>query len=129
MILLASDPSITNVLELFRDIFSCPILFSLWRIRRTWLRNIVKKCSNIVVQREIFKRLGEVVYGIWRKGETMDALGKLMEDFVDQTAFMEYFKATWVPKLGRPNVFPCSECRLFYFKFVIVYMELILILI
>ncbi|XVF11118.1 hypothetical protein REPUB_Repub07fG0241600 [Reevesia pubescens] len=82
-----------------RDIFSCPILFSLWRVRRSWLRNVVKKCSNIEVQREMFKRLGEIVYSIWGGVNTSVALEELIQDFVDQTAFMEYFKSTWVPKI------------------------------
>ncbi|CAB4318209.1 unnamed protein product [Prunus armeniaca] len=82
-----------------RDIFCCPILFSLWRVRRSWLRNIVKKCNNIEVQREIFKRLGNIVYGIWGGNGTLGALEELTQDFVDQTAFMEYFKSSWVPKI------------------------------
>ncbi|KAI4378810.1 hypothetical protein MLD38_016239 [Melastoma candidum] len=86
-------------IDSIRDIFTCPVLFSLWRIRRTWLRNVVKKCSNIVIRREIFKRLGELVYSIWGAAETSNELGKFLEDFVDQTVFIEYFKATWVPKL------------------------------
>ncbi|XP_059645417.1 uncharacterized protein LOC132286984 [Cornus florida] len=82
-----------------RDAFSCPVLFSLWRVRRSWLRNIVKKCSNIEVQREIFKRLGEIVYSIWGGMDSLAALEELTQDFVDQTAFVQYFKATWVPKI------------------------------
>ncbi|KAL4279485.1 hypothetical protein GQ457_03G022170 [Hibiscus cannabinus] len=80
--------------------FCCPILFSLWRVRRSWLRNVVKKCSNIEVQREIFKRLGEIVYGIRGGVNTSVALEELIQDFADQTAFMNYFKSSWVPKIG-----------------------------
>ncbi|KAE9617161.1 hypothetical protein Lalb_Chr03g0032501 [Lupinus albus] len=86
-------------IDLFREIFGCPVLFSLWRVRRSWLRNIVKKCSNIEVQREIFKRLGTIVYSIWDGCNISLALEQFMMDFVDQTAFMEYFRASWVPKL------------------------------
>ncbi|CAK7354884.1 unnamed protein product [Dovyalis caffra] len=82
-----------------RDIFGCPVLFSLWRVRRSWLRNIVKKCNNIEVQREIFKRLGEIAYSIWRGVDTLSALEEFTNDFVDQTAFIQYFKASWVPKI------------------------------
>lgn len=84
----------------FRDIFCCPVLFSLWRIRRTWLKNVVRKCSSIEVQREIFKRLGKLVYSIWGRGDTSVVCEELIRDFVDQTAFMEYFKSCWVPKIG-----------------------------
>ncbi|KAJ7945235.1 SWIM zinc finger family protein [Quillaja saponaria] len=82
-----------------RDIFCCPVLFSLWRVRRSWLRNIVKKCSNIEVQREIFKRLGKIVCSIWDGVNTSFALEEFVLDFVDQTAFLEYFRTSWVPKL------------------------------
>ncbi|KAL5564853.1 hypothetical protein UlMin_028017 [Ulmus minor] len=82
-----------------RDIFDCPVLFSLWRIRRSWLRNVVKKCSNIEVQREMFKRLGKIVHSIWGGIDTFRALEELTEDFVDQTDFIEYFKGFWVPKI------------------------------
>uniref|UniRef100_A0A1S3ZVN2 SWIM-type domain-containing protein n=1 Tax=Nicotiana tabacum TaxID=4097 RepID=A0A1S3ZVN2_TOBAC len=81
-----------------REIFSCPVLFSLWRIRRSWLRNIIKKCSNVEVQREIFKRLGDTVYSIWDGSDPFVALEELSQDFVDQMAFLQYFKATWEPK-------------------------------
>ncbi|XP_010255617.1 PREDICTED: uncharacterized protein LOC104596236 [Nelumbo nucifera] len=82
-----------------RDIFCCPVLFCLWRVRRSWLRNIIKKCNNIEVQREIFKRLGKIVYAIWGGMDSADAMGEFIQDFVDQTAFMQYFKACWVPKI------------------------------
>ncbi|XP_050233779.1 uncharacterized protein LOC126682223 [Mercurialis annua] len=82
-----------------RDVFGCPVLFSLWRVCRSWLRNIVKKCNNIEVRREIFKRLGKIVYGIWDGDDTLAALEELTNDFVDQTTFIEYFKASWVPKI------------------------------
>lgn len=82
-----------------RDTFSCPVLFSLWRVRRSWLRNIVKRCSNIEVQREILKRLGNMVHSIWGGVDYSVALEELNQDFVDQTSFVQYFNASWVPKL------------------------------
>ncbi|XP_073150535.1 uncharacterized protein [Henckelia pumila] len=82
-----------------REIFSCPILFSLWRVRRSWLRHIVKKCSNIEVQREIFKRLGQIVYSIWGGMDLTAALEDFCLDFVDQVSFVQYFKASWIPKI------------------------------
>lgn len=84
----------------FRDIFSCPVLFSLWRVRRSWLRNIIKKCNSIEVKREMLKALGKIVYSIWDGVETAFAVEEFMQDFIDQTAFMQYFKDTWVPKIG-----------------------------
>lgn len=52
------------------------------------------------VQREIFKRLGKIVYSIWEGSNTSLALEQFLLDFVDQTAFIEYFRASWVPKIG-----------------------------
>lgn len=82
-----------------RDIFGCPVLFSFWRVRRSWLRNVIKRCSNIEVQREIFKRLGEIVHSIWDGVDTSILLERFTQDFVDQTAFIQYFKASWLPKI------------------------------
>ncbi|TYI34338.1 hypothetical protein ES332_A03G002600v1 [Gossypium tomentosum] len=79
--------------------FCCPILFSLWRLRSSWLRNVVKKCSNIEVQREIFKRLGKIVYDTWDSVNTSVALEECIQDFVDQTAFVDYFRSSWMPKI------------------------------
>lgn len=76
-------------------------MFSLWRIRRTWLRNVIKRCHNSEVRREIFKRLGQVVYSIWDGVDSSVAMEELLEDFVDQITFVEYFRASWVPKMGR----------------------------
>ncbi|GAB4833589.1 hypothetical protein Ancab_031832 [Ancistrocladus abbreviatus] len=82
-----------------RDIFCCPVLFSLWRVRRSWLRNLVKKCNSIEIQREIFKRLGKLVYSIWGGLDSAAVIEELMQDFIDQTAFMQYFKDCWLPKI------------------------------
>ncbi|KAG8495810.1 hypothetical protein CXB51_009322 [Gossypium anomalum] len=79
--------------------FCCPILFSLWRLRSSWLKNVVKKCSNIEVQREIFKRLSKIVYGTWGSVYTSVALEECIQDFVDQTAFVDYFRSSWMPKI------------------------------
>lgn len=91
------DDAATEI-DPIRDTFACPILFSLWRVRRSWLRNVVKRCSNIEVQREIFKRLGKMVYSICDGVDSTVALEELTQDFVDQTSFVQYFKASWVPK-------------------------------
>lgn len=92
------DDAATEI-DPIREIFSCPILFSLWRVRRSWLRHIVKKCSNIEVQREIFKRLGQIVYSIWGGIDLASALEDFCLDFVDQVSFVQYFKASWIPKI------------------------------
>ncbi|KAK9089942.1 hypothetical protein Scep_029024 [Stephania cephalantha] len=96
-----------------RDIFCCPVLFSLWRIRRSWLKNIVKKCTNIEVQREMFKRLGQIVHGIWGGVNSSNSMELFIQDFVDQTTFLHYFKAFWLPKiemwLGTMKTYPLAS--------------------
>ncbi|XP_021772954.1 uncharacterized protein LOC110736925 [Chenopodium quinoa] len=86
-------------LEPIRDMFCCPVLFSPWRVRRAWLRNIVKKCSGTEVRREIFKRLGDIVSSIWKGLDSAVAIEKFIQDFTNQNAFMLYFKDFWLPKL------------------------------
>lgn len=94
---LTDDPA--SEIDPIRDTFCSPVLFCLWRVRRSWHRNVIKKCSNIEVQRELFKRLGKIIYSIWDRTNFMDVLEEFLQDFVDQTAFIQYFKACWVPKL------------------------------
>lgn len=76
------------------------MLFSLWRVRRAWLRNIVKKCDDMKVRREIFKSLGDIVNSIWKGSDSAVSIEKFMQDFSDQIAFMQYFKDCWLPKIG-----------------------------
>nr|CAD1823723.1 unnamed protein product [Ananas comosus var. bracteatus] len=91
------DPTLE--LDPIRDVFCCPILFSLWRIRRSWLKNVIKRCTNNEIQREIFQRLGKIIYSFWSEVDAMGGVEELIQDFVDQTTFMQYFKAFWVPKI------------------------------
>lgn len=44
------------------------------------------------------------MHGIWGASDTAVALEQLTQDFVDQTAFMEYFKSHWVPKIGKMSL-------------------------
>jgi hypothetical protein len=44
------------------------------------------------------------MYNIWSEKNHMDAVEQLLQDFIDQTAFVKYFKSYWVPKLGKT---PC----------------------
>ncbi|VFR02651.1 unnamed protein product [Cuscuta campestris] len=92
------DDAATEI-DPIREALSCPIIFSLWRVRRSWLRNVCKKCANIIVQRELMKRLSDMVYSIWGGGDHAVTLEELTQDFVDQTDFMQYFTSTWVPKI------------------------------
>eukprot|EP01018_Ginkgo_biloba_P040190 Gb_37568 [translate_table: standard] len=92
------DDAATEI-SIIRDLFQCRILLCLWRIRRAWLRNIIKRCCNIDVQREMFKRLGCILYTTRNGPNAMDAVEEFMQVFVDQNAFLEYFKTRWLPKI------------------------------
>lgn len=85
--------------SIIRELFQCRILLCLWRIRRAWLRNIVKQCCNIDVQQEMFRRLGCILYTTRNGPTAMDAVEEFMQIFVDQNAFLEYFKTKWLPKI------------------------------
>jgi hypothetical protein len=41
------------------------------------------------------------MYNIWSEKNPMDAIEQLLQDFIDQTTFVKYFKSYWVPKLGK----------------------------
>ncbi|GLJ43699.1 hypothetical protein SUGI_0909890 [Cryptomeria japonica] len=92
------DDAATDI-SVVRDVFQCRILLCLWRIRRAWLKNIIKRCSHIDVQREMFKRLGSILYTTRNGPTAMDAVEEFMQVFVDQNAFLEYFKIQWLPKI------------------------------
>lgn len=49
---------------------------------------------------EILKRLGQAVDGICRGHGTVDSFDEFMEDFMDASDFMDYFKAVWYPRIG-----------------------------
>ncbi|CAL0320107.1 unnamed protein product [Lupinus luteus] len=82
-----------------RDVFHCSVLISFWRIRHLWHKRIVK-CSETDMQIKISKRLGWIVDNICRQQGTMSLFEDFIEDFIDETDFMDYFKATWYPRLG-----------------------------
>ncbi|RZC73900.1 hypothetical protein C5167_049377 [Papaver somniferum] len=65
------------------EIFCCPVLFPLWRVRRSWLRNIVKRCHNIEVPREMSKCLGQIAYSIWGGVDSVDIMEEFIQGFVD----------------------------------------------
>lgn len=81
------DDAATEIATI-RDVFQCPTLLCLWRVRRAWLKNITKKCSNVEVRREMFKRLGHIMYSPWTGIDSVDAISEFVQDFVDQSVFL-----------------------------------------
>ncbi|XP_024928442.3 uncharacterized protein LOC107417124 [Ziziphus jujuba] len=86
---------------MIRDVFQCSVLICFWRVRHAWHKNLVKKCMENDMRVEISKRLGEIVDSICRGQGTIRLFEDLMEDFVDESDFMDYFKATWYPRIGK----------------------------
>ncbi|KDP28838.1 hypothetical protein JCGZ_14609 [Jatropha curcas] len=95
---IVDDPS-TDILTI-RDVFQCPVLISFWRVRQAWHKNLLRRCSEIQMRAQIWKRLGEAIDDICRGPGSVDLFEVFMEDFVDCSDFMDYFKAVWYPRLG-----------------------------
>lgn len=85
---------------LLRDVFQCSVLISFWRVRHAWHKNLVKRCSETEMRVQMLRRLGEAVDGICRGHGTNDLFEVFMEDFVDGSDFVDYFKAVWYPRIG-----------------------------
>uniref|UniRef100_A0A0R0JDB0 MULE transposase domain-containing protein n=1 Tax=Glycine max TaxID=3847 RepID=A0A0R0JDB0_SOYBN len=92
--ILLDDPSLDY--SIIREAFRCRILLCAWHVRRTWIKKLFKKCCNIEVQREMFRHLGWILYCTKCGPNAMDAVEELMQIFVDQCAFMDYFKSHWL---------------------------------
>lgn len=83
-----------------REVFQCSILISFWRVRHAWHKNLVKTCSDITLRAEISRRLGQAVHSVCRGHGAVDLFVDFMEDFIDGSDFMDYFKAVWYPRIG-----------------------------
>lgn len=88
------------LLLISRGAIQCRVLLCLWHVRRSWIRSLLKKCCNLDVQREMFKHLGQILYCTKNRPTIMDAIQEFMQIFVDQCAFMNYFKRRWLPRIG-----------------------------
>ncbi|KHN16480.1 hypothetical protein glysoja_036582 [Glycine soja] len=95
--ILLDDPSLDY--SIIREAFRCRILLCAWHVRRTWIKKLFKKCCNIEVQREMFRHLGWILYCTKCGPNAMDAVEELMQIFVDQCAFMDYFKSHWLASI------------------------------
>lgn len=51
----------------------------------------------------MFKHLGGLLYCTRSGPNAMDAVEEFLQVFVDQCAFMDYFKRRWLPNIG---IFP-----------------------
>ncbi|KAL5777175.1 hypothetical protein ACOSP7_010101 [Xanthoceras sorbifolium] len=95
---IVDDPS-ADVLTI-RDGFQCSVLVSFWRVRHAWHKNLVKKCLESEMRAEMLSQLGQAVDDICKGHGTVELFEDYMEDFVDASEFMDYFKAVWYPRIG-----------------------------
>ena len=83
-----------------REVFQCSVLISYWRVRHAWHKNLMKTCSEIEMRVEISRQLGQAVNSICRGHGAVDLFEDFMEDFIDGSGFVDYFKAIWYPRIG-----------------------------
>ncbi|RCV09907.1 hypothetical protein SETIT_2G067700v2 [Setaria italica] len=82
-----------------REVFQCPVLISLWRIRHAWHKNLVNKCSDNEKRSAMAKFLGDAISSICRGSGDVELFEAFLQDFVDCSGFLDYFKALWFPRL------------------------------
>eukprot|EP01018_Ginkgo_biloba_P015399 Gb_14889 [translate_table: standard] len=74
------------------DVFGCRVLLCLWHVRRSWLKNLTKKCHDYIVRREMFKDLGDIIYNQSHTTNIMETIECFMHKYRDQTKFLDYFR-------------------------------------
>jgi hypothetical protein len=85
---------------ILRDVFECSVLICFWRVRHIWHKNLVKKCLATEMLVEISRRLGQAVDKICQGQGTIGLFEDLLDDFIDESDFTDYFKAIWYPRMG-----------------------------
>lgn len=61
----------------------------------------MKKCPEIGMRAEISRLLGRALHNMSKGFGAVDLFDGLMEDFVDASDFVDYFKAVWYPRIGK----------------------------
>ncbi|KAL6514281.1 hypothetical protein OROHE_019268 [Orobanche hederae] len=83
-----------------REVFECSVLICFWRVRHAWHKNLMKRCSDIEMRVEIAKKLYEAVQRTCKGAGTANAFENIMVESVKAAEFVDYFKATWYPRIG-----------------------------
>ncbi|KAI3923717.1 hypothetical protein MKW98_011347 [Papaver atlanticum] len=94
---LIDDPSFE--ISILRDAFQCRVILCLWHVRRSWMKSLLKKCCSLILQQQMFKYLGRILYSVRDGPSAIDAIEEFMQIFVDQFSFMEYFRDQWLPRI------------------------------
>ncbi|XP_020243005.1 uncharacterized protein LOC109821233 [Asparagus officinalis] len=93
------DDPLADVLTI-REVFQCSVLISFWRVRHAWHKILMEKCPETEIRAEMSRRLGEIVTRICKGKGDIVSFESFMEDFVDCSDFLDYFKAVWYPRIG-----------------------------
>ncbi|MCO5557588.1 hypothetical protein L7F22_011154 [Adiantum nelumboides] len=88
-------------------VFNIPIFLCLWHVRRSWLKNLMRKVQNWNVRALMFRRLGAIMT-MRVEGGTSEAIAldnirdsvvDFLKDFAHEHAFIDYFRTHWVTKV------------------------------
>eukprot|EP01018_Ginkgo_biloba_P023862 Gb_15783 [translate_table: standard] len=82
----------TAEINTISDVFGCLVLLCLWHVRRSWLKNLTKKCHDYMVRREMFKDLGDIMYNQSHATNIMETIECFMHKYQDQIKFLDYFR-------------------------------------
>lgn len=93
------DDPLADILSI-REVFQCSVLICFWRVRHSWHKNLMKRCSEIEMRAGIARKLGQAVHTICRGVGSLKTFEDIMEDTGDAGDFVEYFNAVWFPRLG-----------------------------
>lgn len=85
------------------------IFLCFWHVRRCWLKHLIRKVLTWVRRKEIFRRLGDLMYMRAKPGQTreefQEAAKAKQEEFTasiqDEEIFLEYYQRTWGHKAGK----------------------------
>ncbi|KAB2611968.1 hypothetical protein D8674_020000 [Pyrus ussuriensis x Pyrus communis] len=93
------DDPLADVLTI-SDVFQCSVMISFWRVRHAWHKNLVKKCVDNEMQATTSRRLHQAVDKIYQQRGSKRLFEDFIEDFFDESDFMDFFKAAWYPRIG-----------------------------
>ncbi|CAO2829941.1 unnamed protein product [Amaranthus hypochondriacus] len=83
-----------------RDVFECSVLISTWRVRHAWHKALMERCSQTEKRIQMSKQLGQIVSEICTGHGNATLFDDFMDNFIDNSEFVEYFKAVWYPRIG-----------------------------
>ncbi|XP_022153569.1 uncharacterized protein LOC111020586 isoform X2 [Momordica charantia] len=90
--------------SIIREAFQCQVLLCTWHVRRSWIKNLLNKCSNSDVQREMLKQLGQILYCTRTGPSFADVVEEFKQIFADQCVFVDYFTRRLLPDIGSESL-------------------------